>query len=81
MQTFYVTRLALAVTFIGTSALSFNAAALPQAPIKNIASLKEACQQIALEDQLPESEIASFLLDCVNDQLTEMGYERVVSLD
>lgn len=64
-----------------TSAVSFTAFALPQAPLKDVASLKQACQQIAIEDQLPENEVGSFLLDCVNDQLTEMGYQRITSLD
>ncbi|GGP79944.1 hypothetical protein [Shewanella ulleungensis] len=76
-----MTRLTLATIFTSCVALSFTANALPQASVKDVASLKQACQQIALEDQLPEAEIASFLLDCVNDQLTEMGYERITSLD
>ncbi|MEH6733039.1 MAG: hypothetical protein V7690_00165 [Shewanella sp.] len=71
----------LAAMLISGTAMSFSAAALPQAPFSDVVSLKEACQQIALEDQLPESEVGAFLLDCVNDQLTEMGYERVASLD
>lgn len=76
-----LSRIAIAALFTSGLALSFNASALPQAPMKDIVSLKEACQQIAVEDQLPETEVAAFLLDCVNDQLTEMGYERIASLD
>ncbi|MGI2168817.1 hypothetical protein ACROAE_01240 [Shewanella sp. MF05960] len=76
-----MTRLTLATILASCAVLSFSASALPQAPDKDVASLKQACQQIALEDQLPEAEIPSFLLDCVNDQLTEMGYERIASLD
>ncbi|MEO3681207.1 hypothetical protein ABHN84_02765 [Shewanella vesiculosa] len=81
MQASRITLTTLAVIFISSIAISFSAAALPQAPIKDVVSLKDACKQIAVEDQLPESEVGSFLLDCVNDQLTEMGYERVTSLD
>ncbi|MGI1998683.1 hypothetical protein [Shewanella frigidimarina] len=81
MQHSRLTRTTLTAMLISGTAMSFSAAALPQAPVNDVVSLKEACQQIALEDQLPESEVDTFLLDCVNDQLTEMGYERVASLD
>ncbi|AZG72405.1 hypothetical protein [Shewanella livingstonensis] len=81
MQSSCLTRTTLAAILVSSLAISFSAAALPQAPVKDVVSLKDACQQIALEDQLPESEVATFLLDCVNDQLTEMGYQRVSSLD
>ena len=76
-----ILRLTLATILTTCAVLSFSASALPQAPAKDVASLKQACQQIAIEDQLPESEVSAFLLDCVNDQLTEMGYERIASLD
>lgn len=76
-----ITRTSLAALFASCVAVSFTASALPAAPLKDVLSLKEACQQIAIEDQLPEAEVSAFLLDCVNDQLTEMGYERIASLD
>lgn len=81
MQTFNLTRITVAVMFIATSAASFHADALPQADVENIDALKGACQQIAIDDQVPESEVDLFLLDCVNDQLTEMGYARLQELD
>jgi len=71
----------LAAMLICSTVMSFTAAARPQAPMEDVLSLKEACQQIALEEQLPENEVGPFLLDCVNDQLTEMGYERLTSLE
>ncbi|MCL1141366.1 hypothetical protein [Shewanella gaetbuli] len=55
--------------------------ALPVAPEKDIALLKSACLQIAQEDLLPQNEVSTFLLDCVNDQLTERGYQRIEFLD
>jgi hypothetical protein len=81
MQSTHITQISMATLLFSFSALSFTAAALPQAPQKDVVSLKQACQQIAVEDQLPETEVSTFLLDCVNDQLTEMGYERVAKLD
>ncbi|WP_435805668.1 hypothetical protein [Shewanella psychromarinicola] len=81
MQSSRLTHITLVAMLVSSAAISFNAAALPQAPMEDVLSLKGACQQIVLEDQLPENEVATFLLDCVNDQLTEMGYERVASLD
>ncbi|GAA0788470.1 MULTISPECIES: hypothetical protein [Pseudomonadati] len=60
---------------------SATANAQPQAQLKDIISLKAACAEIAQEDSLPENEIPSFLLDCVNDQLNERGYERVEYLE
>lgn len=72
-----------AVTLIFSSLMlvANTAIALPQPLVKDIVSLKAACAEIAQEDQLPESEIAPFLLDCVNDQLNERGYERVEHLE
>ncbi|WP_254693657.1 MULTISPECIES: hypothetical protein [Shewanella] len=81
MPSTIITRITFATLLASASVVSFTASALPQAPEKDVASLKQACQQIAVEDQLPESEVGSFLLDCVNDQLTEMGYQRITSLD
>ncbi|MCL1114959.1 MULTISPECIES: hypothetical protein [Shewanella] len=81
MTTSTFARIAFAAVIASGLTLSFNASALPQASMKDIQSLKEACQQIAIEDQLPENEVGVFLLDCVNDQLTEMGYERIASLE
>lgn len=60
---------------------SFTLMAMPKAPIKDVEALKVACEQIAQEDQLPDAEIPTFLLDCVNDQLTERGYARIDQLD
>lgn len=51
-----------------------------QAPTEEIGKLTEACHQIAVEDQVEANELPQFMLDCVNDQLTEMGYQRVKQL-
>lgn len=57
------------------------ALAQPPASTQQIVSLKAACIQIAQEDSIPDDEVGQFLLDCVNDQLTESGYQRVESID
>ncbi|UJF21598.1 hypothetical protein [Shewanella sp. OMA3-2] len=72
---------AITLIFSGLMLVANAAIALPQPSVKDIVSLKAACAEIAQEDSLPESEIAPFLLDCVNDQLNERGYERVENLD
>jgi hypothetical protein len=35
---------------------------------------------MATEDEVSKAELADYLLDCVNDQLNEMGYQRIESL-
>ncbi len=54
---------------------------LPPAPANDIAQLTEVCQQMAFEDQVENAELKQYVLDCVNDQLTEMGYQTVEKLD
>ncbi|MCH1929801.1 hypothetical protein L9G16_06355 [Shewanella sp. A25] len=54
---------------------------LPPAPANDIAQLTEVCQQMAFEDQIENAELKQYVLDCVNDQLTEMGYQTVEKLD
>jgi len=54
---------------------------LPPAPSEDVVQIKAVCQQIALEDQVEASEMQKFLLDCVNEQLNEMGYQPLASLE
>lgn len=54
---------------------------LPPAPATDIVQLTEVCQQMASEDQVENTEIKQYVLDCVNDQLTEMGYQTVKELN
>jgi hypothetical protein len=53
----------------------------PPAPTEEIAKLQEVCAQIATEDQVEPQELLQFMLDCVNDQLTEMGYQKITELN
>ncbi|MCD8475430.1 MAG: hypothetical protein LRY40_01535 [Shewanella fodinae] len=53
---------------------------LPQASVADIKELIQVCRQMATEDEVSKAELADYLLDCVNDQLNEMGYQRIESL-
>ncbi|GIU20332.1 hypothetical protein [Shewanella glacialipiscicola] len=54
---------------------------LPPAPAADVAQLKEVCQQMASEDQVENAELKQYVLDCVNDQLTEIGYKSVTEVN
>ncbi|MGI3003824.1 hypothetical protein ACRTDJ_12215 [Shewanella algae] len=54
--------------------------ALPQASETDIQQFLQTCLQMADEDGVPVEERQQYLLDCVNDQLTEMGYQPLQSL-
>lgn len=61
------------------SFISFaNDAQTPEASAEKIATLTAACQQIAEEEEIEDSEMSRFVFDCLNDQLNEMGYNRVL---
>lgn len=51
------------------------------APASDVAQLTEVCQQMASEDQIDNAELPQYVLDCVNDQLTEMGYQTIKELN
>ncbi|QIR15367.1 hypothetical protein [Shewanella aestuarii] len=76
-----ITHLVFMLTSIALALSPAATMAQPQAPEQQIISLKAACTQIAQEDSIPDNELAQFLLDCVNDQLTESGYQRIESID
>ncbi|SUI65608.1 hypothetical protein N5094_15220 [Shewanella putrefaciens] len=58
-----------------------NESPLPPAPASDVAQLTEVCQQMASEDQIDNAELPQYVLDCVNDQLTEMGYQTIKELN
>jgi len=58
-----------------------NESPLPLAPASDVAQLTEVCQQMASEDQIDNAELPQYVLDCVNDQLTEMGYQTIKELN
>lgn len=54
---------------------------LPPAPAADVAQLTEVCQQMASEDQVENAELNQYVLDCLNDQLTERGYQSVTEVN
>ncbi|WP_394129044.1 hypothetical protein [Shewanella maritima] len=60
--------------------LSSPVFAMPSAPQATVADLARACEQLASEERIHSEEKAQFILECVNDQLTELGYARINSL-
>ncbi|MCL1089652.1 hypothetical protein L2744_08530 [Shewanella profunda] len=54
---------------------------LPPASASDVAQLTEVCQQMASEDQIENAELPQYVLDCVNDQLTELGYQTIKELN
>ncbi|KFZ36101.1 hypothetical protein HR45_18215 [Shewanella mangrovi] len=53
---------------------------LPEASAADVKQLLQVCKQMAVEDEILKEELPEYLLDCVNDQLNEMGYRRLESL-
>lgn len=75
-------RLVFGLCFTCVSTISSaNDGRAPEASAEQIASLTAACQQIAQEEEIEDSEMSRFVFDCLNDQLTEMGYQRVMGAD
>ncbi|MGX5175479.1 hypothetical protein ACUR5C_15770 [Aliikangiella sp. IMCC44653] len=53
----------------------------PEAPAELIQEIKLQCEEYAQEDQVADEDLADYLLSCVNDELTEQGYQTLESLD
>ena len=87
LATFFTLPLIMFASSLSLASMSFSVQAnddLPPpsaAPQIEVEKLTEACSQIATEDQIDNAELPQFMLDCVNDQLTEMGYQRVEKLN
>ena len=52
----------------------------PVASASDVKQLISVCKQMAVEDEIVKEELNEYLLDCVNDQLNEMGYRRIEAL-
>ncbi|MDF0535166.1 hypothetical protein KDN34_01510 [Shewanella yunxiaonensis] len=72
--------LALLAAMLVTASVVADEDPLPQASVADIKELVQVCHQMATEDEVTKAELQDYLLDCVNDQLNEMGYQRVESL-
>lgn len=70
------------------SALFFSAAVigtsfadeLPQAPNDILTETATTCTEWAVEDGIAADQQADYVLKCVNDELTNLGYQHVTKL-
>ena len=58
-----------------------NTESLVAAPQEAVKAATETCRSWAKEDGIDEAELASYLLDCVNEDLQYQGYSPVTSID
>ncbi|MFT6901032.1 MAG: hypothetical protein ACJAXS_001219 [Colwellia sp.] len=67
-----------------TSSLSAHSeeteTALMDAPNDYVASLLIQCKEYAVEDEIAEADMKTYLLDCVNDELKEGYYKPIIVL-
>lgn len=54
---------------------------LVNAPEEAIKAVTETCRSWAKGDEVEEAELASYLLNCVNEELQYQGYTPVTSID
>lgn len=54
---------------------------LVKAPEEVIKAATETCRSWAKSDEIEEAELASYLLNCVNEELKYQGYSPVTSID
>lgn len=73
----YIIPLLFSTLFINTA----FADDLPEAPKDELESSIKACQEWADEDKVPADEVKQYILNCVNDDLTNMGYKNVSKID
>jgi hypothetical protein len=72
----------LLTTLLTLSALHFNALAeeAKQAPQAVLKEIKQECAEYAKEDEISKEELGVYMLNCVNDELTERGFATVKKL-
>ncbi|MCE9685394.1 hypothetical protein LZP73_04075 [Shewanella sp. AS16] len=73
-------KILIASALVSFASFAAEEETLPMATDADIAELTAACQQMAAEDQVEDADLPQYLLDCVNDQLTEMGYQTLTEL-
>ena len=77
-------KLLLVTFFIGLASISTvtfaDDAELEQAPATYIQSLMAMCKEDATEDDVPAKELESYLLECINDDLSANDYNTITSL-
>ena len=58
-----------------------NVESLLKASEEAIEAVTESCRSWATDDEIEEAELASYLLNCVNEELLYQGYSPVTSID
>ncbi|MBV7315916.1 hypothetical protein [Shewanella sp. NIFS-20-20] len=53
---------------------------LPMAPEGELISMIQVCQDMAIEQQVEQINLDSYLLECVNEQLEELDYSPLEAL-
>lgn len=54
---------------------------LPEASKEIIQDYKQLCMIYASDDNVAKEQMAEYLLTCVNDELSEQGYQKIAQLD
>ena len=52
----------------------------PQLPLAYQLNILASCKSFAVEDNVDNDMLEDYLLDCVNNDLTELGYEDITEL-
>ncbi|MEE4246693.1 MAG: hypothetical protein V2I33_14880 [Kangiellaceae bacterium] len=71
----------LLTTILLLSSYSFAANDLPVAPKEVIKEYLTLCKQYAKEDEVEAAEMKAYLLECVNSELEDNGYQPIKKLD
>ena len=50
---------------------------LPEAPISVVKDFVYLCSDNAIEDGIPEDQLDSYILDCVNSELEEQDWKKI----
>ncbi len=79
MNTSKVFALTLAL-FISATVMA-NQSDLPKPEQSLVAELKSLCEGWAEEDGIKEEELATYVLNCVNSELSDMGYQTLERIE
>ncbi|MGI2259096.1 hypothetical protein [Shewanella sp. GXUN23E] len=74
---------ALLVSALLSVSVMANEAAEEQSPVATldeVVSLLNDCSARASEQSVADEDLEQFVLDCVNEQLSDMGYQQIESL-
>ena len=70
----------LAILLALSSSTVFAEDTLPEAPKELVKDFTEMCLNWAKEDDTAPEELKTYVLNCVNDELTSEGYKKVTEV-